>query len=270
MTPDFDHDTALERAAAGRYRGQAARRWWVGRGPNGGLLAALTLRAAGLELDRPERKPRSLTVHYLTAPDEGSLDLIADVKRSGRRTSNCLVRVEQRGQPVALALAVFATGEASRRSFKRIAFPSAPSPDHLEPVPTHRDGLPEMMQNYEYRFAVGNLPFSGAPEPTAGVWIRTAKPRRPDPVSVAAFTDAWSPMPFVELDRPAGAPTLELTVHFRDHGWYERADEDAFVLAIFRSGLLNEGFFEEQGELWSEDGVLIAQSRQLAMLIDSD
>ncbi len=222
-----------------------------------------------LELDDEARKPRSLTVHYLAPVREGQLDLIAAIERSGNRVSNCLVRLEQEGRPVALALAVSVIGTAGPRSFDNTTFPEAPPPTALEQFPTRVDGLPDVMQNFEYRFALGHLPFTGAPEPSAGIWIRTAQPRRPDPVAIAAFTDAWAPMPFSQLESPAGAPTLELTVHFRNHAWYERAETDAFVLAMFRSRLLTEGLFEEEGELWSAGGVLLAQSRQLAMLIES-
>ena len=40
------------------------------------------------------------------------------------------------------------------------------------------------------------------------------------------------------------------------------------VLAVFRSSTAAGGFFEEDGQLWSRDGVLLAHSRQLALILD--
>jgi hypothetical protein len=39
------------------------------------------------------------------------------------------------------------------------------------------------------------------------------------------------------------------------------------VLGVFRSTASAGGFFEEDGELWSPDGTLLAQSRQLALML---
>jgi acyl-CoA thioesterase len=39
------------------------------------------------------------------------------------------------------------------------------------------------------------------------------------------------------------------------------------VLARFSSKTSHGGFFEEDGEIWAPDGTLLAQSRQLALLV---
>jgi acyl-CoA thioesterase len=54
-------------------------------------------------------------------------------------------------------------------------------------------------------------------------------------------------------------------VHFRDHAALDQQDPSDYVLSVFRSRLATEGFFEEDGELWSRDGRLLAHSRQLAI-----
>jgi len=63
---------------------------------------------------------------------------------------------------------------------------------------------------------------------------------------------------------PAAAPTIDLTVHFRAPA-AAAAIVDEPLLAVFRSSTAAGGFFEEDGELWSADGVLLAHSRQLAL-----
>ena len=59
-------------------------------------------------------------------------------------------------------------------------------------------------------------------------------------------------------------PTVDLTVHFRQ-ALVDRKDD--YVLAVFRTRYAHEGFLEEDGEIWSRDGELLAQSRQLAVVL---
>jgi acyl-CoA thioesterase len=270
MTPhhrDFTSDVALTRRGTTRFLGVVAPHWWVDRGAHGGFLAAVALNAAIQTVDDPNRPPCSLTTHFLRPAAVGEVEVSVAVERSGRRLTNCLVRLEQDGQPVVLSLIAFASPRPAKSSFDSTRFPSAPPPDGLEPLPVEADGLPPFMGNFEFRFALGNLPFSGADERSCAVWMKTLAPRPPDPLAIVAFADAWAPTPFIATTEPAAAPTVDLTVHFRDHSWYEHAGADEHVLASFRSELLREGVFEERGELWSRGGRLLAQSIQLGLLI---
>ena len=63
-----------------------------------------------------------------------------------------------------------------------------------------------------------------------------------------------------------GVPTIDLTIHFRTALPLAGAASDDFVLAVFRSHLARDGFVEENGEIWSRDGTLLAESRQLALV----
>jgi hypothetical protein len=42
------------------------------------------------------------------------------------------------------------------------------------------------------------------------------------------------------------------------------------LLGRFRSRLTRDGFFDEDGLLWAPDGTLVAQSRQLGLLIGAE
>jgi hypothetical protein len=68
------------------------------------------------------------------------------------------------------------------------------------------------------------------------------------------------------LTAPVAAPTVDLTIHFRRALPLPGMDPAAPLLGLFTSRFSADGFFEEDGELWSPDGVLLAQSRQLALL----
>ena len=86
---------------------------------------------------------------------------------------------------------------------------------------------------------------------------------------LAAVCDAFSPPHFTTLarDEIAPVPTIELTVHFRRSLPTAGVDPGDFLLARFESLSAAEGFVDEVGEVWSADGQLLAESRQLATFL---
>ncbi|MGA1213632.1 MAG: hypothetical protein ACO3ZZ_07860, partial [Solirubrobacterales bacterium] len=86
------------------------------------------------------------------------------------------------------------------------------------------------------------------------------------PELAAAILDVWFPAPYVLLDGPTPAPTLEYTVHFPRRLPPEGLEEPDWMLVHLHAPESTEGHFTEDAELWSRDGRLIARSRQMALL----
>ena len=78
------------------------------------------------------------------------------------------------------------------------------------------------------------------------------------------MTDALMPPAFLRLRARPSCPTIDLTIHFRAPPPDGRGTRGCSGLHVAASAA--GGVVEEDGELWSEDGVLLAQSRQLAMM----
>ncbi|HTY97436.1 MAG TPA: thioesterase family protein [Solirubrobacteraceae bacterium] len=274
----FDRDTAVraltregERAS---FAAEVAHGWRAGRGPHGGYLAAMILRALTLALDDEGRSPRSLTIHFLKAPEEGPVLIETTIERAGRSLSTLSARMSQDGNTMALALSAFSvpwTGpELTELAMPEVA-PASPDRDPGTLIPLELGPAFARYITLQPRF--GGTPFADPSQAMdTGGWLGLVEARPLDALALAFFTDALIPTPFMRLPGPAPAPTIDLTVHFRTalprparEG--TAPDPHELVLARARAGLIHEGFFEEDVLIWDEDGVLLAQSRQLALAI---
>jgi acyl-CoA thioesterase len=171
----------------------------------------------------------------------------------------------QDGIQVATALGAFATPREAGLAFADARPPDAPRPDEA-PRSTWPDAmLPPISRQFEYRPLSSETIFQGGDRAEAVAWIRPRDPEPYDAVLLATVSDALVPAVFVKATAPLAAVTLDLTVHFRTSA----ADplRDGWCLAAFRSTVATDGYVEEDGELYAADGTLLAQSRQLAVLV---
>jgi acyl-CoA thioesterase len=248
----------------GRYTAALDRGWWIERGPNGGYLAAIVLRAILAEVGDPARRPRTLTLHYLRPPTEGPCDVAVTVERAGRGLTTVSARLVQAGRDCIVALAALGVDRAGPELHEHPA-PAVPRPDELARRPDPPGGAPDIpfRHRYDTRHALGASPFAAGSAAETGGWIRPSDREPVDDVLLAALTDAWPPAVFSRLELPVGVPTVELTVHFRG----APTGEPGWCLVRFRTLDVADGYLEETGEVWSEDGRLLAESRQLAVLL---
>jgi len=261
---NFDQATAAEPVAPGRYTYVWGTEWTGLRGPHGGFLAAVLLRAMQAEVGHG-RAPRSLTVHFAAPPALGASLIEVAEERRGGRLSTVSARMSQGGTAMALALA----GLSAPREGPDISgavMPEVPPPEDLAPTP-QRPHQPSFADHFDYRYALGGRVFHGGDRSYSGGWMRLRRPVPIDAAVVACLADAWMPSLFTRIDFRAYAPTLDMTVHFRAALPLPGVGSEEFLLGVFTSKRAEGGFWEEDGELWTRDGRLLAQSRQLALVI---
>ncbi|MFL5845966.1 MAG: acyl-CoA thioesterase [Solirubrobacteraceae bacterium] len=257
----FAEATAVTAQGGGRYSAVASPEWFAPRGPNGGYLAAIVLRAMQHEVADPGRHPRSLTLHYLRPPAAGAIEIAVTVERAGRRLSTVTARVTQAGRDCVLVLGAFSEDFDFAAAYAEPA-PEVARPEAVAEIPLEQALVP-IARRFVVRPALGGAPFSEAGEALTGGWISFREGDPPlDAPALAMLSDAWIPSPFIRTTAPFGAPTVDLTIHFRAPDVLAQWP----ALVVFRSRFARAGFFEEDGEMWSADGQLLAQSRQLGLM----
>ena len=138
--------------------------------------------------------------------------------------------------------------------------PALPPPAECVGVPVGSFGLASIAERIEFRSA--ELPgwFLGHPSgrPASEFWMRFADGREADLLSLPLLVDSTAPS---VLELGAGSATIQLTVHLRAHpapGWLACRATTRFV---------SNGYHEEDFEVWDSAGTLVAQSRQLALIL---
>jgi acyl-CoA thioesterase len=263
----FDRDTELQPAEDGSYEGWIDERWWTPRGPLGGYVMALVMRGLERAVDDEARQPRSLTVHFLRSPAAGPVTVRPVVERAGRSLTTATARLEQDGELHALAIAAFSKPWPGPHLSEAPIPPVDPPGDRLDrPRELPGSAPPAFTELVTMQGRFGSMPFTGSDRAEAGGWLGLREERPVDALTVLVLADAWYPAPWARLNALAPAPTIELTVHFRA----PLPLPDSLLLGRFRTHLVRDGFFDEDGELWAPDGTLVAQSRQLALLIGAE
>ncbi|MBB3052185.1 acyl-coenzyme A thioesterase PaaI-like protein [Prauserella isguenensis] len=276
---EFDTDTAVTASGDGHYSTTVSDRWAIREGvANGGYLLALCVRALGDQMAMPD--PLVVSAHFVRPGTPGPAEIATEVVKQGRRTATGCARLSQQGGAVLLAQATYADLEGvsapaagngpvaphdSVAPPESVAFtntaPALAGPETCtDPLTLSEQPGATVAARIEYR--LDRVPgfWYGTPsgEPISEFWMRFADGRDADTTALAMLVDAAAP---VALDLGVGgSSTIELTVHVRARpapGW--------LACRAFTKHL-SGGHHEEDFEIWDSRGVLVAQSRQLALV----
>lgn len=226
--------------------------------PNGGYILAAMLRGLGEEIGADD--PMVASISYLKSPEPGPGELHVKALRLGRRVQTGEATLVQQGASVAHLVASFGP-RSGGRTVELGTPPMLPPPDKC--TDPRDKGMPTggIFDRVDYRLATSPGWAEGSPsgDPTVELWQRLAGGREIDFPALAFLVDAYAP-PVMEIGE-FGSMTVQLTVHMHRRpvpGW--------IATRILTRHVVND-YHEEDCELWDEDGNLLAQSRQFAILL---
>ena len=254
--------TPIERVAdgGGRWAVDLDPGWQGAYGFFGGYIAALLTRGI-VSVGTAAHHPLTVTIDYLRPPSVGRAEVVTRVERAGRRLVTVGAWLCQAGREMAVARGVLCIPEEGPEKV------DAPFPDVPPPAacPTWRppqwSDLP-ILDRYEVRAAWNGHPGAGLDVADTAGWARTAEPTALEAPLVAFLADVFLAPVMVQEARNLHTPTVELQLSFRvplptvdrPHGWY---------LSHLRSEFANAGYVEQSGDVWTEEGQLVARMRHL-------
>ncbi|MCP3976856.1 MAG: thioesterase family protein [bacterium] len=259
----FADASALERIGDNGWAGEIQPGWDILGNANGGYVLAMAARAGVLASGRPD--PVTITGHFLAPAGAGPITIDTEVLKEGRRFATVAATVRN-GKGRALVAALGSYGELTAfEGPERVEAepPDLPSVDQCIKVVATDTLPPPFMANVDLRVHPEDVPAAvgSSGYPRVRGWFRWAHEEALDTIGLVVAADAFPPTIFNANLPVAWTPTLELTTHIR-----ERPESGEWLRCSFHTRFITGGFLEEDGELWDEDGRLIAQSRQLALL----
>ena len=259
----YASETRTEQLDEGRWRGHVHAAWNIGDNPNGGYLLSIVLCALREALPHPD--PISITTHFLR-PGEANADceIDIDVVRTGRSVSTARAELRQSGKTKLVVLAAFGN-LAEPVGIADEFVPEAPSrPDFDACVP--RSGALQgielaINERIDLRLNPALVTAGGGQAAIMEGYVRLSDETDPDTTIACLFMDVFPPSPFARLGVVGWVPTIELTVHVR------RRPASGWMFARLACEDLSGGRMIESGMLWDSSGALIAQSRQLGLVM---
>jgi acyl-coenzyme A thioesterase PaaI-like protein len=260
---ESEFDAATRLAGEGpSFTAQITDRWSGMAGVNGGFMLALCTRALAAVLPFPD--PFVVSGFFLRPGSSGPARVTTEVVRAGKTTAFGQASLWRDGKEVVRATAAFTDlSKAAERPgplFTGATPPALPPPSEcfaMAPGSIPGVSLTERLE-YRTRKPPGWLTGQPSGNPVAEFWMRFRDGREPDLASLPLLVDAAAP---AVLEIGALSTTVELTVHLRARpapGWLA-------CRALTRH--VAGGYHEEDFEVWDSAGTLVAQSRQLALVL---
>jgi acyl-CoA thioesterase II len=264
----FTEDTAVTERG-GVLIADIRERWDIW-GPNGGYLAGIALRAAGLAAAEGQR-PAGISCQYLRRGRFGEARLEVGTLKSGRNASCFGVSMLQEGQPTLTAQVwTMAAAAAAEPDYCEIGMPDVPPPEALRPPAADPGGF-AFWNNFDLRYASPER--HGLANPAGARTTRWVRFKGYQPGPDRFLADARALLLIDTLLWPAHwsrraeeldyvGPTLDVSVWF-----HASSARDEWLLADAAAPLARDGLVYGEGRVWARDGRLLASGASNMMVM---
>lgn len=263
-THPFDLATALTATDTGVWRGAPAPDYANMVGSFGGATTATVLNAV-LSDDRCQGDPVSMTINLLSAMGTGEFEVVSKLCRTGKYTQHWTLELVQDGNICATATVVCGH-RGDTFAYQPVAMPDVPSAEAVG----MQDGRGPLkwLERYRFGFVSGGPDWTGKPKENFGasrteVWVGDNPPRPMDYMSLAALADSF----FLRLLHVRGTMqpmgSVSITTHFLANRADIAAQGSAPVLGVADAMRFQGNFHDQQMQLWSTDGKVLATGTQL-------
>jgi len=264
---DLATDTTVEQSDESTFTCNLSPDWEIW-GPNGGYLAAVALRAAGVASGRA--RPASINAHFVGAGRSEPVDIDVEVNRHTRVATSVTARITQEGRPLLVATVWGVDADLDGLDHHTTLGPhDVPDPEELqsteELLGVQQDGSPRhpFWGNIEQRPTewIDDWENREASEPSTRAWVKF--------VPTATFADPWvdacRSLILIDLDSwPSAtrahlgdlehfAPTIEVTARF-----IGSTTDEPWLLSEASAPVATGGLVAGVGQVWTRDRELVA------------
>lgn len=230
---------------------------------NGGYLMSIATRA--MEAETNGRDLISVTGSFMNPATPGPVDIRVDALKHGRSLSTLRATLSRAARDLVFVTGVYADPDrqVNDATLSRGSPPDLPPPEECiltepasdAPIP------PPFTGKVELRVPPEDVEtFGMRSEAQSRGWFRLRDGEELSAHAVVLATDSFAPAIFYSNLAVGWTPTVDMTIQVRNPaptGW---------LACVYTTRFVSGGMLEEDGEIWDQDGNLVALSRQLALV----
>ena len=261
--PDTSFAAMLDKAenSAGEEPLSVSDDWMQGRTAYGGLVAAMALKSMRGHVN-PERKVRSLFFSFVGPLNSEPFFIQTQLLRKGKSVTTVESKLIQSDKICCKAVGSFGADRESAIRVEPVERPVMPDPAEALELPYIEGLTPAFTRHFDYRWAIGELPFSGKGGQEIGGWISFRE--ETDCLTeewLIALADAWPTPVLSKLKEPAASSTMAWALGFV-HMDRTTCSENEWWAYHCLIDSAERGYAHERSTVWDPDGRLAFYSHQ--------